>query len=283
MPAEAVADAPKLSGLTIQVTSVLGTGSGSTVMRVMDRTSGREFAMKVIKREGPSDDIAIDRGRAEVEASAKLGHPAILKCHDFALRRSWFRVARAEVLMELVEGKTLDELGTLAIGNAILIFERTASALAHMHRRGVIHGDLRPGKVMLSRKGQVKVRGYGISQVREPLKPQVRAKGPYAAPERVKEKAINDRVDVYSLGATMYRVATGKAPGEELADGKLATPAKLNPKIPAALNNLIVSCMSSKPERRPPDMYEVAKQLEALVKEMALKESALAGLAAKEA
>jgi serine/threonine-protein kinase len=261
--------------------TVLASGSGSTVMLVMDKGTGRRFALKVLKRDGPEDDVAIERARAEAEASAKLGHPAILKAYDFRLRKSWFRVARAELLTEYVEGKDLEALQKLEAGPALLIFAKVASALAHMHRRGVIHGGLRPSKVMLSRTGLVRVRGYGLSQVADRVKPLVKPFAAYAPPEQVKQRVVDEKVDLYSLGAVMYHGLTGRPPTGREEGKKVQTAGALNPSIPPALNELIGNCLQGNPHRRPPDMYEVVKQLEGLVADLRLEDSALRGIAAE--
>jgi serine/threonine-protein kinase len=279
------ASAPKLSELKYQVTSVLGSGEGTTVVEVVDRRGGGgRYALKVIKRGEDGNTSAIERAKAECAASAKCGHPAILKCHDFRVLRSWFRVDRAELLMEEVQGKSLAALEGLAVGPATLAFAHTAAALAHMHRRGVLHGDLRPPKVMISRAGQVKVRGYGLSLVPLQLRLQLKPNGHYAAPEQTKEHVLDARTDIYNLGATMYHVLTGRpAVGGVVArdeGGKIPKPNVLNPKIPSHLNELVMTCLQTNPNRRPPDMYEVVKRLEAMVKEQGLEQSALAGLAA---
>lgn len=279
-------EAPRLAHLDYLVTSVLGTRSHSTVLLVTNRKGvGGRYALKVIKREGPEADLPIERARAECEASSKLGHPAILKVYDFRLCRSWFRVHRAEQLMEYIDGKPLDAWDSLPLGAAILAFQRTAAALAHMHRRGVIHGDIQPRKILVARTGRVVVRGYGLSQVRDDLKAQVKPPADFVAPEREREHGINERADIYSLGATMYRIATGR-PAAGLfgrSEGKkLPTPVALNPEIPPLLNTLIISCLQTAPDRRPPDMYEIAERLDELVKGWNLSEANLQALAAEE-
>jgi serine/threonine-protein kinase len=282
-------DPPKLATFKYLVTSILGTGTNSTVMLVMDkRPGGAQLALKVIKREGPGDDAIIERARAECEASDKLNFPSILKVFDFRVRRNWlFQVTRAELLMEYVEGKPLDALAELTIGHSILIFHHVAQALGHMHRREVIHGDVRPSNVLVSRAGHVKVRGYGLSLVSAKLKDQLKLSGPYAAPEQSKEKSLDHKSDIYGLGAAMYHVLTHQPPGGNLVgrvEGKkISTPAALNPQVPVALNNLVVACLQSSPDRRPSDMYEVIQRLELLMKELNLKEAELVGLTAKEA
>ena len=279
-----MSEAPRLANLKYQVSSVLGTADGTTVLLVSDRyVEGGVFALKVISRDDPKADLEIERARAEAAASAKLHHPSILEVHDFRVRRSWFRVNRAELLMPYVEGKTLAGLTGLRIAPAILIFARAASALAHMHRRGVFHGGLRPSKVMLARAGGVKVRGYGLSLVSDPFRSQIKLNGNYAAPEQLKDGVVDARSDIYNLGATMYHVLTGQPAGRSLgrSEGeKLSKPVALNPKIPAPLNDLIVACLQSGPGRRPPGMFEIAQQLEDLAKGLGVKEASLVGLAA---
>src|SRR5690348_9746826 len=103
------AEPPRLSSLKYVVSSVLHADPGGSVLLIVDKSAERgRYALKVIKREGPDDDLAIERARARLEASGKLGHPAILKDLDFRTRRKWLRIYRAEVLMEYVEGKDLD-------------------------------------------------------------------------------------------------------------------------------------------------------------------------------
>src|SRR5262249_53371569 len=123
---------------------------------------------------------------------------------------------------------------------ALLICQKTAAALAHMHRRGILHGDLRPAKIMLSQKGQVKVRGYGLNMVKQAFRDQIKTPASYTAPERAKERVLGETTDLFSLGATMYHILTGRAPGDAMGDDKrLTAPARVNARIPVALNNLI--------------------------------------------
>lgn len=283
MPETSDAKPPGLAGLTFLVEGVLDADGTATVLRISDRKQiGRPLALKVIKREGPEDDARIARARAACEASAKLHHPAILPYHDFRVRRSWFRVSRAELLMELVEGRALDQIDQPENGPWVLIFREVAAALAHMHRRGVLHGDLKPSAILLSTTGQVKVLGYGQSQLAQP--DHAHATPEYAAPERIKDRVLDEKADIYALGATIYRVLTGQPANvgrRGLGEAaKISTPSALNPSIPAKLNNLIIACLQSGPARRPESMYEIQQRLDAIATELDLKEDALKGLAA---
>jgi serine/threonine-protein kinase len=279
--------APKLASLKYLVSSILGADGNATVMLVTDRQpGGGRYALKVVKREDPEDDLDIERLRAESAASAKLNFASILKAFDFRAKRSWtFQVVRGELLTEYVDGKPLSAFGDepLPIGPGVLLFHKVAAALAHMHRRGVFHGDLRPSKILLGRNGSVKVRGYGLSLVDAKLLDQFKPSPNYASPQQLKEQALDEKTEIYSLGATMYHILTGLAPGGVLGrtEGrKLATPTSVNPRIPSALNNLLVTCLQSHPDKRPANLEDVKTQLDALSKSLAVDEDALAGLAA---
>lgn len=243
---------------------------------------GRLYALKVFEREGPEDDAAIAAARASWEASDKLNHPALLAYHDFRLKKSWFRTAGAELLMEYVDGRSLDELQGVSVGQWAMIFREVAAALAHMHRRKVLHGGLTPARVMVTRGGRVKVLGYGLSLVEAGRRPE----GPkaYLAPEQVKEGALTERTEVYNLGAVLYRCLTGQSANVgKRAEGeaeRISKPSALNPKVPGSLNNLVVSCLQLQPGKRPESLYDVKERLDAIVAELNLDPDALAGLGA---
>jgi serine/threonine-protein kinase len=282
------AEGPKLSSLKYLVSSVISSGKHGTVALIAAKEAGGgRYALRVLKREDENDDLPIEMARAEHAASEKVNHKAILKVYDFRTRRSFFKVNRAEQLMEYVEGKTLDGWENFPVRAGILVFHQAASALAHMHRRGVSHGLMEPGRLMLSRTGHVKVRGYGFSEVEKSFRDKIKPNASYCAPEQVKEKTANPKTELYALGATMYHILTGRPPIVSAVGGrpegkKIPTPTTLNPQIPTPLNNILVTCLQTDPHRRPEDMYEVVKQLEGLITHLKLDEELLVGLAAKE-
>ncbi len=277
------AEQPTLSGMKFLVEEVLGADGDGKVMRISDRDMpGKLYALKVVNREEPSDDAKLERCRASAEASSKLKHPAILMYHDYRVRKSWFRVVRSELLMEYVAGKSLDKLeGKLKLKEWVLIFKHVAEALAHMHRRGVMHGDLTPARVLLSDSGVVKLIGYGQSLLKE--KSHLTLAKQFAAPERVRESIVDERTETYSLGTLMYYLLTGKTPnalrnrGEDEAV-KVPKPSALNPMIPVALNDLILRCVQRQPASRPEGMFNVVKSLEDLASAMKLDEGMLRGV-----
>ena len=229
------ADRPRLAGMKFLVEEIIGTDDDGKVMKISDRRDmGKPYAMKVVTRDAPGDEPRLARCRAAAEASEKLAHPAILKYHDYRDRKSWFRVVRGELLMEYVVGKNLNALAkSLTLGQRVLVFKHVAGALAHMHRRGVFHGDITPGRVLLASSGAVKVIGYGQSLLKD--KTHRTANKQFAAPERLRENRIDEKTEIYGVGSLMYYLLTGKTPNllRERAGGedeavKLPRPSELN-------------------------------------------------------
>jgi serine/threonine-protein kinase len=158
---------PKLSEMSYRVLNVLGTGAGSTILLITDKeVGGRKFALKVVKRQDADDDIYLAQARTEFEVAQRLNHDSIIKIYDMRVKKSWFRVTGVELLMEYVDGHTLDEFEAPALGELVLIFNFVAAALGHMHRRGVYHGDLKPSNIMLSTEGLVKLIDFGTAWIK---------------------------------------------------------------------------------------------------------------------
>jgi eukaryotic-like serine/threonine-protein kinase len=277
-----VSSTPKFSGIKYRVVNELGEGAGSKIFLISDKSSGgKRYALKVIRKQEPEDDIYVQQARTEFEASQKLNHPAIAKIYDFRQRKSWFKVTGCELLMEYVDGKSLDEVEAPQLGQLVLIFTQVASALSHMHRRGVFHGDLKPHNIMLSKNGQVKLIDFGTAWIRGQDKNRVQGTPQYMAPESAVEKVVDDKTDIYNLGATMYRMFTGQFVQKDIpkpgTERKVTLPTKYNPRIPADLNTLIVACLQSDREKRPAGMFEVRDQLSKIAKQMGLEEVDLKG------
>jgi serine/threonine-protein kinase len=274
--------APKLASMKYRVVNQLGTGAGSTILQISDKTSGgKRYALKVVRRQDEDDDIYVRQALTEFEAAKKLNHPAIAKVFDCRLKKAWFKVKGVELLMEYVEGKTLDEIEAPQHSQLVLVFCQVASALTHMHRRGVYHGDLKPSNIMLNKTGQVKLIDFGTAWVRGQEKNRIQGTAQYIAPEQAVEKVVDEKTDIYNFGATMYRMFTGRyaqqailKPGE---DRKLTPPIKVNARIPAPLSELIVTCLSLDPSKRPAGMFEIRDQLSAIAKQMGLTEVDLKG------
>ncbi|MDG3005192.1 serine/threonine protein kinase [Paludisphaera mucosa] len=272
---------PKLSTMKYRVVSPLGSGAGSTILQIADKNGGKRYALKVVSKHEPEDEIYIDQAKTEYAAAQKLNHPAIAKVYDLKLKKSWFKVVGADLLLEYVDGKTLDEIEAPELSQLVLMFSQVASALAHMHRRGVYHGDLKPSNIMLTKAGQVKLIDFGTAWVRGQDKNRVQGTPQYIAPEQAAEKVVNERTDVYNLGATMYRMFTGRFAQPDIpkagSERKLPAVNKINPRVLSKLNNLVLACLDLNPEKRPAGMFEIRETISAVIKEMGLEEVELKG------
>jgi serine/threonine-protein kinase len=277
-----VSSTPKFSGMKYRIVNELGAGAGSKILLISDKTAGgKRYALKVVRKQEPEDEVYIQQARTEFEASQKLNHPAIAKIYDFRQKKSWFKVTGCELLMEYVDGKSLDEIEAPEMSQLVLMFCQVASALTHMHRRGVYHGDLKPHNIMLTKTGQVKLIDFGTAWIRGQDKNRIQGTPQYMAPEQAVEKEVTEKTDIYNFGATMYRMFTGRfvqqgipKPGD---DRKVTLPAKLNPRIPADLNNLMVACLQSDPSKRPSGMFDIRDQLSKIAKSMGLEDVELKG------
>jgi eukaryotic-like serine/threonine-protein kinase len=273
---------PKFAGMKYRVINTLGTGAGSTILLISDKTAGgKRYALKVVRKQEPEDEVYVQQAKTEFEAAKKLNHPAIAKVFDCRTKKAWFKVTGVELLLEYVDGKTLDEIEAPELGQLVLIFCQVSSALTHMHRRGVFHGDLKPANIMLAKNGQVKLIDFGTAWVRGQEKNRIQGTPNFIAPEQATEKLVDEKTDIYNLGATMYRMFTGRyaqqgilKPGD---DRKLVPPVKVNARIPVALNELIIASLNLDPSKRPSGMFEMRDQLSAIAKQMGLAEVDLKG------
>jgi serine/threonine-protein kinase len=272
---------PKLSEMTYRVVKPLGTGAGSTILLITDKTAGgQRYALKVVKRHNADDDVYIAQAQLEYHVAQRLNHQSIVKIYDLRVKRSWFRITGVELLMEFVEGRTLDEIEAPGLNRLVLVFNQVAAALMHMHRRGVYHGDLKPSNIMVSNEGRVKLIDFGTAWVKGEEKNRVQGTPQYMAPEQAAERVVDERTDIYNLGATMYRMFTGRYAQQgiptagEAGVRKLTPPIQLLPSLPGTLNETILRCLEINPDRRPAGVFEIKNQLTAVAKYLGLDPSA---------
>jgi eukaryotic-like serine/threonine-protein kinase len=285
---------PSLAEMNYRVIKELGAGAGSNIFLIGDNATGKKYAIKIVKRESAEDDAYISQAKTEFDVSQKLNHESILAIYDCRVRRKLFRVSAVDLLMEYVDGRTLDEAPFPNPKQLVLVFVHVAGALVHMHRRGVYHGDLKPSNIMLAKNGEVKVIDFGTAWIKGQEKNRVQGTPQYMAPEQAVEKIANERTDLYNFGATMYRMFTGRhvnasgvpkvGAGGVVDESRvlMKPPIELNPKIPGTLNEAIMACIQLAPDRRPAGMFEVKNQLEAVAKYMKIDDSILKSVETEE-
>ena len=251
-----------------QILSRIGQGGMSYVYRAADTTLGREVAVKVLKEEFAEDAEFVERFKNEARSAAKLSHPNIVAVYDI--------VDSGElhyIVMELVEGITLKNYiakkGVLTNKETIGIALQAAEGIAEAHRNGIIHRDIKPQNIIISKDGKIKVADFGIAKAvsGDTLNSQsVIGSAHYIAPEQAKSKQADLRSDLYSLGISMYEMITGRVPydGDNTVNIVLAhiqnamvPPSVYNHDIYPALNDIILKVTKKDPEER----YQSAEEL----------------------
>jgi serine/threonine protein kinase len=267
---------------SFQILGTLGKGAHSSILHIRRASDGKQYALKVVPIASKEEKKFLDQARHEIRAAQMLNHPNIAKIHSLELQRDWlFRVRKVQMLLEFVNGKTLDTIPRLSIPRLVQIFEKVAAALVHMHRRGVIHADLKPNNILLSRSGEVKVIDFGLAWIKGEPKDRVQGTPEYMAPEQARQNTATEQTDIYNFGATMYRLVTWRLPPSTLQAGmssklfaQLLRPvAEFTPAAPEDLCALIHRCLAYKPEQRPQRAAEVHEELERLVKTIVTSEA----------
>jgi eukaryotic-like serine/threonine-protein kinase len=267
-----------------QVLEQLGTGAHSTILHIRRAADSTHYALKVVPLTGPDDQKYLEQAQHEFRVAQMFDHPSLIKVYALESVRDWlFRVNKAHLLIEYVNGKTLDTIQRLPIPKLVQVFERVASGMVHMHKHGVYHADLKPNNIMLSRTGDVKIIDFGLAWIRGENKGRVQGTPEYMAPEQARHRMVNERTDIYNFGATMYRMVTWRHPPSVVSeeDGDLPIDAKtwqrmlkpvqeFSPDAPRPLCDLIHQCLAFNAHKRPERASEVQGALdhlaEALVK-----------------
>jgi serine/threonine protein kinase len=221
---------------------------------------------------GP-DPKALERFQLEARAAASLDHPSIITIHDF-----WEGSRKAYIAMEYVDGLELKEvlniLGSVDGPCAARIGIELCHALSYAHERGIIHRDVKPGNVMLSTRGHVKLADFGIVLVTGSADltttGQVIGTPSYMSPEQIRGETLGPSSDIFSLGSVLYEMVTGVKPFQGPSDVAVThaiihrRPARIRrlaPRVSRRLAGVIMKCLRKKARWRFADMNEVARAL----------------------
>lgn len=265
----------KIGKFTVQAT--LGTGAHSSILQVRRADDSRTYALKVVNIDEPEDMKFLHQAEHEFEILQKLGHPNIIKAHALEKEKAWVfgKVTKVHLLMEFVNGQTMDK-ARLTLPQKVHAFRLISEALVHMHRRDVLHGDLKPNNVMVGKKGVLKVIDFGLAHIRGEAKERITGTPEYIAPETVKSKILSERTDFYNFGALMYRAITNQTlmpridEGGEVIEEKVWAKyykpiEEILPGIDADLAKLVGDCLQSDPRKRPErasDLQNILSQVE---------------------
>src|SRR5262245_13804324 len=258
----------------------VGMGGMATVYKAYHAAMDRYVAIKVLPRHLARDASFLARFEREARTIARLEHRYILPVYDVAQDDGI-----PYLVMRYTDGGDLSRLivgGQLSIKRAIEIISQVAEALAYAHRQGVIHRDVKPANVLISREGDALLADFGIAKIYEETL-QLTGEGgiigtpAYMAPEQLQGKAIDARADIYALGVVLYQALTGECPF--VAETPLAValmhihnplrpPREINPAIPESLERIVLRAMVKNPADRFADAREMSEALKGVLAEL---------------
>jgi len=261
---------PQVFNGRYEITRHIARGGMAEVFLALDLTLDRPVALKVLFPELSTDSSFVERFRREAQAAANLTHPNIVSIFDWGEGDGTYFI-----VMEYIEGRTLGDIirvdGRIGADRAADIAADTAGALAFAHRSGVVHRDVKPGNVLMSPAGQVKVADFGIARAANTDNELTQAgavmgTATYFSPEQAQGHRVDGRSDVYSLGIVLYEMLVGKPPFA--GDNPMAiaykhvretpvAPRTLKPDIPAALEAIVLQAIA----KDPADRYAGADEL----------------------
>lgn len=274
------ADNPRLLADRYQLYEQVAAGAMASIWRGHDQVLGRDVAVKLLNPELAKDAQFAAGFRAEAVNAANLNHPSIVSIFDIGEHEGV-----PYLVMELVEGaslrEALDDNGPLPPGKVVQIGARVATALAYAHRAGVLHCNLKPTNVLLTPGGGVKVTDFSIARPASAEDASRTAEllgGGHLAPEQLLGEEVDNRTDVYALGACLYEMLTGTTPWKAAAEGAtrpgsgdpqglpdpdatIPPPSSLRAETPPDLETLVVTALERDPDRRFQSAQALARAL----------------------
>ncbi|GFP26800.1 serine/threonine protein kinase [Candidatus Hakubella thermalkaliphila] len=233
-----------------------GSGGFATVYKAFDRTMKRTVAIKAIQAEGQVRDTAL----REARLIARLTHPNIITVFDILQEGPTFYI-----IMEYVEGLSLEELvervGELRVSEATSIIYQLCDAIEAAHLANIIHKDIKPANIMITRRGRIKVTDFGIADILGEMssdsRKYVAGTVVYMSPEQYEGQRVDFKSDIFSIGVVAYELLTGitpfhpQLPCQEARKGRRPPPpSQLNPSVPHSLDHIILKCLQVYPEER---------------------------------
>ena len=256
-----------------EIVEILGEGGMAFVYKARDKQLQRDVAIKTLKPNYVNQEKFVDRFRREAQTAANLNHPNIVQIFDWGIEDEPYFV------MEYIEGNTLTSIisgnRTVGLNDILYIGSQVANGLKEAHKHGLVHRDIKPGNIMITPDGKVKVTDFGIVSLQNEESDitktgAVLGTASYISPEQAQGKAVSFESDLYSLGTVLYELIAGRPPFT--GDSPIATatkhltdkPEKLSnyrKDIPKALENAILKLL----EKRPSDRFKSAEDLRALL------------------
>ncbi len=248
----------------------LGSGGMAVVHKALDTMLERIVAVKILREDYAKDEDFRSRFRQEAKAAANLSHPNIVTVYDFGLDED-----QVFIVIEYIDGTDLKSLirqkGHFSVEDTVGLMAQACAGVGYAHRAGLVHCDIKPHNMLVSRDFRLKVTDFGIARALATIHPDEKSdivwgSPHYFAPEQAAGYAPSPASDVYSLGIILYEMLTGKLPFEASEATELARmhreeeplpPRRINPAIPEALEEITLKVLSKEPAAR----YRTADQL----------------------
>lgn len=254
-----------------EILEKIGTGGMSDVYKAKDHKLNRLVAVKVLKQEFSENANFVSKFRIEAQAAAGLMHPNIVNVYDVGEEGGIYYI-----VMELVEGITLkkyiEKKARLSVKEAISIAIQVSMGIQAAHNNHIIHRDIKPQNIIISKEGKVKVTDFGIAKAAtsNTITSNVMGSVHYTSPEQARGGYSDEKSDIYSLGITMFEMLTGRVPfnGETTVaiaikhiQEELPPPREFVPEIPVSVEQIVCKCCQKSPDRRYQSMGELIADL----------------------
>jgi serine/threonine protein kinase len=255
------------------VISEIGKGAASTIYAVSDAASGQVYALKHVLRKTDKEQRFIEQVQNEFEVSKICKHPVLRKVVDLKTVKKFFGpITEVALIMELIDGIPLDEKPLTGVKLILMDFIKVAEALWEVNKAGYVHCDTKPGNIMITGDGTVRLIDLGQACKIGTAKERVQGTPSFIAPEQARCKGLSEQTDVYNFGATLYWALTGrrvptimtveKADRQMVKEQSYPSPGELNDQVPPRLSELVMHCLRHRPWERPTDMGSVLMRLE---------------------
>lgn len=260
-----------LIGDRYEILEKIGTGGMSDVYKAKDHKLNRFVAVKVLKQEFSENTNFVSKFRSEAQAAAGLMHPNIVNVYDVGEENDIYYI-----VMELVEGITLkkyiEKKARLSVKEAISIAIQVSMGIEAAHNNHIIHRDIKPQNIIISKDGKVKVTDFGIAKAAtsNTITSNVMGSVHYTSPEQARGGYSDEKSDIYSLGVTLFEMLTGRVPfnGETTVaiaikhiQDPMPSPRDFVPEIPVSAEQIVFKCTQKSPDRRYQKMVEVIEDL----------------------
>jgi len=266
-----------------EILEIIGVGANGRVARAFDPLIARIVAIKLFPAELARGE-ARNRFVQEARVVGQISHPAIIALHDMGIDEA---SQTPYLVMEFIQGQPLEKLlekGSIPFSRACAWAAEVATALGVAHRKGVIHGDVKPANILITEDERVKLTDFGMARLasRDSKDTPLLGSPAYWCPEQIVGKPQDARSDIFSLGVVMYEMVTGHRPFDadslqgicsRVLSSTPLPPSHANPSVPAAFNELIASCLAKDPAQRCASAETLAERLHPMARRSAPSEA----------